>query len=155
MLKICWNGFSKVPHFLERFLMEHIELVCSSKSQLFFVSKCSIRICSRTWVIVEKLLQCISSFLVNSTRYLLARFWAWLTLSHLLRLLITHFVAHFFTRFRPKLKFAQFYWLLIFVNLLETFFRCSDHMFKNGVCVCWSRGGGGGGEEGQNIKSDN
>ena len=39
--------FSKIAYFLERILMEHIEMVCSLEFELFFISICSIRIRSR------------------------------------------------------------------------------------------------------------
>ena len=36
-----------VSQFLEQILMEHIDLICSLDSKLFFISTCSIRIVSR------------------------------------------------------------------------------------------------------------
>ena len=39
--------FLKITHFLEQILMEHIETICSLEFELFFISICSIRNCSR------------------------------------------------------------------------------------------------------------
>ena len=47
-------GFSKISHFLERILMEHIDMKNSLDSQLQIDSLCSIRIHSRSRDIVEK-----------------------------------------------------------------------------------------------------
>ena len=41
------GGYSTISLFLEEIKMEHIELIYSSKSKLFFVSSCSIRNRSR------------------------------------------------------------------------------------------------------------
>ena len=43
-LEICCSNFSKISHFLERILMEHIEQIFRLGSKLFFISMCSIRI---------------------------------------------------------------------------------------------------------------
>ena len=42
-LQVGWK-LSKITRVLERIPMEHIDSICSSKSDLFFVSLCSIRI---------------------------------------------------------------------------------------------------------------
>ena len=43
-----------ISGFLERILMEHIELICSLEPKLTFIPICSIRIRSRIWNIAEK-----------------------------------------------------------------------------------------------------
>ena len=60
-LEISCFGISKILHFLERILMEHIDMKNSLDSKLQFNTTCSIRIRSRNWDIVEKPLQHISN----------------------------------------------------------------------------------------------
>ena len=45
--EISRSSFSRISYFLERILMEHIELNCSLDSELTFISICSIKIPSR------------------------------------------------------------------------------------------------------------
>ena len=51
--------------------MEHIELTCSSNSKLFFISICSIRVCSKKYDIIEKPNQ-LNSLCKNYNRFDLA-----------------------------------------------------------------------------------
>ena len=53
-LELCCSFFSRISHFLERILMEHIDIKRSldSKLQIYFV--CFIRISTRKCYIVEK-----------------------------------------------------------------------------------------------------
>ena len=49
------GGFSAIPQFLERVLLEHIVWFCRLESQLLFSSIRSVRILSRTRDIIEKI----------------------------------------------------------------------------------------------------
>ena len=68
MSEIFCCGFSKISQFLERILIEQIELICSLQSRLTFLSICSIRIRSRNRDIFKKPLQLNSSPYVSIKR---------------------------------------------------------------------------------------
>ena len=81
-LRICRSDLSTISRFLERFLIERIELVCSLECDLTFISICSVRIRSRKRDIFEKPLQHISNRDLRwwwSRRSLnrSCRFWLW------------------------------------------------------------------------------
>ena len=57
--------FSTISHFLERILMEHIDLKKSLDSKLQIYSICFTRIRSRSWDVVEKPRQHVSNLYVR------------------------------------------------------------------------------------------
>ena len=56
-LSTFYNGFLWITHFIERIIMEHVELICSLESELTLTSICSIWIPSENRDILQKSLK--------------------------------------------------------------------------------------------------
>ena len=62
-----------ISRFLERIIMEHIQLIGSLESELYFVSICSIRIRSRILDIIEKRLITLVQVIWQQHTYVLEK----------------------------------------------------------------------------------